>query len=98
MVNFCRYSQTGEIDLSNSTALQKEGLSVAFTCFHCPSVGWKKDSDDEGDNLRDLEEEEGDAMEEAGGGGEGGGGGGEQADHRQPVFIDPQLAMFNAMR
>ena len=93
MVNFCRYSQTGEIDLTNSTALQKESLSVAFTCFHCPSVGWKKDSDDEGDNLRDLEAEEGDAMEAAGEGE-----GGEQADHQQPVFIDPQLASFNAMR
>ena len=88
MVNFCRYSKTSEIDLTNWTAIQKEGLSVAFTCFHCPSVGWEKDSDDVGDGLGLQEEDE--AMEAAGEG--------QQDDRRQPVFIDPQLASFNAMR
>lgn len=97
LVTYVRTSKK-DIDLTNTTLLQKEGLSVAYSCFHCPSVGLDKKSrtrdlqaKDAGDPDAFLADGEGesDVEEEAGGG---------QMDHRRFVFIDPHLAAFNVVR
>ena len=101
-------SNKNELDLTKTATIHKEGLSLSFNCFRCPSLAVDKESstastNDEsgkskkGKKKKDTsfydETEENDQEREEGAGAEVA-----EDRARKVIFVDPTLAAMNVNR